>query len=185
MSNFSINSPKSRTCALKLLTLILIGSIIIACRSGHESSVSDAIVIEGDLSFKLLEFGSFYALADGLEDKIFHLIDSLEALPSSTLSEDEQELLRMVNLLKDNNLLFSPSFNLRTDEGNYRVYLDSQEYDQIKLFKREDLVRENMKIKIRLKGQPVATDLKEAPQLFRCLQILSIEKVPGKTYWRK
>ncbi len=158
---------------------------MISCQPEQKASASDTMTIEGELSFKLIEFGSYYALADGLGDQVFDLVDSLETLPASTLSEHEQDFLSIVNLLKDNGLLFLPSFNLATNQGNYRVYLDTSEYNKVSPFKREDLVKENQKVKIRLKGQLIPTSLEEAPPLFRCSEILSIEKVPGKTHWRK
>jgi NAD-specific glutamate dehydrogenase len=141
--------------------------------------------LEGDLSFKLIDFGSYYALADGLEDRVFDLIDSLNALPPSTLSEDEKEFMNTVNLLDKHNLLFLPSFNLKTEDGDYRIYLDTLQYNQISEYRRSDLVKENKKVRIKLKGYEIQPEGNTYFTLFRCKQLMAIDIIPGKTYWRK
>lgn len=163
------------------IVIVLLSLSLLACNSSANTSE----VLDGELSFELIEIGSYYALADGLGDKIFDFIDSLNALHITTLSSDEKEFLNTVNLLEENNLLFLPSFRLKTDSGNYRVYVDSTAYPEIEKYKREELVKNNTKVQIILRGRRI--DQKEGVYFptFRSHEFISIKEVPGKTYWRK
>lgn len=163
--------------------LVLI--IVSNCESSNEKNDSTLEIIESDLSFKLIEFGSFYALADGLGEEIIPYIDSLNALPQTTLSANEKQFLETANRLNDHDLLFLPSFSLTVDSLTYRVYLDASDYALIKDFNRIDLIREGKKVQIRLKGEKISADSEDNFRIFRAHKILSVEKVDGKTEWRE
>lgn len=86
--------------------------LFLGCQPNKETNSSHLETIEGDLSFKLIHFGSFYPLVDGLGEEVGHYIDSLNNVPPETLSTNEREFMNMVNLLAENDLLFLPSFLL-------------------------------------------------------------------------
>ena len=154
--------------------------LLISCNS---SSVSDNIDkdqanIEGELYFKLVNFGSYYNVPDSLVLKMELYIDSLEG--SHSPSSENRKLLDVVHVLEENDLLFKPYFNLRIDSTKIvTVYLDEKEYLKINGFNHSDLLNERKKVLVQLKGKFVTDGI------ISCEEIISTEKVEGKTYWRK
>lgn len=159
--------------------------LFLGCQPNKETNSSHLETIEGDLSFKLIDSGSFYPLVDGLGEEVGHYIDSLNNVPPETLSTNEREFMNMVNLLAENDLLFLPSFLLQSDSINYRVYLDSTEYARVHVFDRNDLLKESKKVHIQLKGEIINTPEEDGFGIFRADKIVSLKKVEGKTEWRK
>lgn len=162
--------------------LILI--LVFNCESNNDKNDSTLEIIEGNLSFKLIELGSFYALADGLGKEIIPYIDSLNTLPQTTLSENEKQFLETANRLNDHDLLLLPSFSLTVDTLTYTVYLDSTIYSVIAEFDRDELIKENKKVQIRLKGEKISTGSQATFRIFRAHELLSVQKTEGETHWR-
>ncbi|MCE7991524.1 MAG: hypothetical protein HEP71_06065 [Roseivirga sp.] len=168
-----------------LILVILILLAVSGCDSNKAANQSTLETIEGDLSFKLIDFGSFYPLADGLGNELMPYIDSLNNLPAETLSNGEKEFLGMVNVLEENDLLRLPSFLLRVDAVDYRVYVNPEDYSRISQFNRNDLISEGEIVKIQLMGMKINMADEKGFSIFRACEILSIKKSDGKTEWCK
>jgi hypothetical protein len=150
---------------------------------GLVSSTIEKRKFKGDLYFKLISIGSFYQ-ADSLKVKKFErTLDSLMRLDKGKLSKDDIELVTIYGGLKKHGLIDKPVFDLRIDSTTtYIVYTSSTEFNKIKDFKRADLINENKKVKIELTGEIINLG---TLNVLSCSTIDKVEKVDGKTYWRK
>lgn len=169
---------------IKEVLSILIGLCLlfgIACESKQEAKTDDKTgltSIKGELHFKLFSLGSYYEIPDSIIQKFESMIDSLKGLEN--ISAQDLQLIEMVEVLKENDLINKPFFHLKVDSNQIvTVYLNEKEYEKVKKFDRQDLINENKKVNISLKGRIISDGLVE------CHEITSTEKVDGKTYWRK
>ena len=153
----------------------------VSCQTKTDNTVSQSMEsrkFEGELYFKMISLGSFYGVPDSVTNKFESMIDSLNNLEK--VSDQDQQLIDLVKTLKENDLMDKPFFHLKLDSTKVvAVYLDERQYEQIKKFDRQRLINENKKVNISLKGRIIQDELVE------CYEILSTEKVEGKTYWRK
>lgn len=132
---------------------------------------------EGDLYFKLIDFGSLYGADDKTIQEFEWSLDSIRNNKNNR--KDDLELLRYFDVLKANDLHTSPYIYLRTDSGNKRIYLSVQEYEKLKKFDRHKLVVENQKVKLIIK----VTELDSG--IYYSDNISEIKLTDGATYWSK
>jgi hypothetical protein len=152
---------------LKFLVLLL---FVIGCIKKNE-------VVEGDLFFKLIDFGSFYAGND-VSIKVFEKkMDSIRW--SKIASEQDLKIIKFIDKLKKNNLLKSPWINLKTKDSVIKIYFNKTEYNKLKKYNFGDLTKRNRKVKLKLD-----LELKDT-EIYFCNKILSIEEVDGKTEFKK
>ena len=59
------------------------------------------------------------------------------------------------------------------------VYLTLSDYENIQQFDRQQLINEGKKIKLKLLGEKISENI------FYASKIIDINKIDGKTYWRK
>jgi hypothetical protein len=152
---------------LKFLVLLL---FVIACNKKDE-------VVEGDLFFKLVDFGSFYGRNDISIKSFEKKIDSIRW--SKIASEQDLKIIKFITKLKKNNLLKSPWINLKTKDTVIKIYLTEAEYNRLKKYNFRDLTERNRKVKLKLD-----LALKDT-EIYFCNKILSIEEVDGKTEFNK
>ena len=113
---------------------------------------------------------------DSTIQKFESMIDSLSGL--KFISEQDQQLIEMVAILKENELINKPFFHLKIDSTQIvTVYLDENEYEKRNKSDRQSLINENKNVRISLKVQIVDEGL------VNCQEIMSTKKVDGKTYW--
>lgn len=153
---------------MKPALLILLTSILILV-SSCEKKVE---TIEGDLYFKLIDFGSFYQSNDSF-------IHKFEEELEKDLDKNYY-FIELISKLKKHGLIYKPFIRMRIDSSNFiAVYLDESEYSKVKDYKWTELVDEGKKIRISVTGKFVEG------HMFDCSSINSIEKVDGVTYWDK
>ncbi len=133
--------------------------------------------IEGDLYFKLIDFGSLYGADEEAIAKYERIIDSLRAIKAP--GTQELWLIRHHDFLKRNKLMQLPSIHVKTDSGICRVYLSEEEYDRLKTFDRITLFHEGKKVSLSIQVKK----LEEENYLGK--KILSLEVVEGQTYVEK
>ena len=162
-----------------LLGLCLL--IVVSCQTKIDNKIDQNVEsqeIEGELYFKLISMGSFYDVPDSTITKFESMMDSLNS--KENISEQDQKLIERIKVLKENNLIKKPFFQLKIDSVQIlTVYVSEDEYVKVKQFDRQKLINENKKVDISLKGQIIEEGIVD------CYEILSTEKVNGKTYWRK
>jgi len=135
-------------------------------------------VIEGDLYFKLISLGSFYNVPSDKKNEFLLIIDSLKQKES--ISEQDKELVKMIDLLTENELIDKPFFHLKLDSTKVvTVYLNQVDYDEISQFERQKLINEGKKVKVKLLGEEISENI------YFVNKVLNINKIDGKTYWRK
>jgi hypothetical protein len=159
-----------------ILTIGLVGLIL-------SSSTVEKRKFEGDLYFKLISIGSYYN-ADSFSVKRFdRTLDSLLKVDKQKLSKDNLELVKVYGGLKQHGLIHKLSFNIKIDSiTNYIVYVNEAEFNKVKDFKQDDLIKENKKVRVELTGEIVNLG---TLNVIACSTIDKVEKVEGKTYWRK
>ncbi|KXX69453.1 hypothetical protein AVL50_19065 [Flammeovirga sp. SJP92] len=135
-------------------------------------------LIQGDLYFKLISFGSLYGVPDDLKTKYISMIDSIKQLDS--IPQQDKEVIETHNILTENELIDKPYFHLKVDSVEIiTVYLDETEFAEISKFNRQELINEGKKIKLSLQGKMIRNDIFYANEIHR------LDKIDGKTYWRK
>lgn len=137
----------------------------------------------GDLFFKLISLGSFYHGDSLAITKLNHYLDSLKSINPDSLTRNDKETLDIFDGLKRHGLIEKPFFHIRLDSLiTYIVYVDTIEYKKIKDFGQQELINENKKIKIGLTGDIVNLG---TLKVIDCSTIDKVEKLDGKTFWRK
>jgi len=152
-----------------ILTFLTLTALTIACRQSQR----DRKIVEGDLFFSAFRYGSFYNQPDSLI-KAFETYADTATVDSS--SSFDNQLLQAYHLLKKENLLFSPFVELRINDSSIiKLYLDSTDYDQIKIYARKGLQINNKKIRIIAETKELGTGLSI------CTKLISVEKIDGLT----
>lgn len=135
-------------------------------------------VIQGDLYFKLISFGSLYGVSDMLRTKYNSMIDSIKQLDS--VPQQDIELIKIHDILTNNGLIDKPYLHLKVDSTQIMtVYLDEEEFKEISKLKRQELINEGKKIRLKLLGREIRNEI------FYASEITELDKIDGKTYWRK
>ena len=156
---------------MKNITLtLIIGLLILSCTKNEKE-------IEGDLYFKLIDVGSFYGTDEKTIEKFEKYFDSIRW--SKTAEKDDLEIIRVFDILKSNNLLKSPWVNLKTDSDIKTIYLYEKEYQKLKKYDRNELIKDNKKVSLKIKVSELDGGI------YYSDKIEEIKLVDGKTYWRK
>ena len=152
-----------------ILILLTFSLPTISCRQDSQ----DNSIIEGDLFFRPFRYGSFYNQPDSLIKAFVAYADTAKI---DNASSADKELLTTYNLLKKEHRLFSPFVELRVNDSSIiKLYLDSVDYDRIKIFKRQQLQAENKKIRVKAQCKEIANGLSI------CKKLISVDKINGLT----
>lgn len=158
-----------------IFTISIIGLIL-------SSTVIQPRKFKGELYFKLINIGSYYNADSSNIIKFERTLDSLMKVDPQQLSKDNLAFVNIYGGLKKHNLIYKPSFDLKVDSAIYIVYVDSTEFNKVKHFDRNQLISENKKVELELVGEIINLG---ALNVISCSTIEKVEKVDGKTYWRK
>ena len=141
----------------------------IACRQNQK----DITIVEGDLFFSPFRYGSFYNQPDSL---IKAFVAYADTATLDSLSSIDKQLLDTYHLLKKENRLFSPFVELRLNDSSIvKLYLDSVDYDKIKIFKKQELQANKKKIRIKAQSKDLGNGLSI------CTKLISVDKLDGLT----
>lgn len=156
---------------LAIMTILL---TISSCQRNNIKTV------EGDLYFKLIEFQRFFDAPDSVLTKIE---TSLKTVDKDTLTEQDKKNYNLLLFMADKQLLRKPFVRLRLDNGEIvMVFLNSNDYEKIKDYNYSDLVRDNKKIRIKADVSELKYDSFTA---YESTKLISIDRIDGKTYWKK
>ena len=159
----------------KRLSFILF-SIIITLNFFSCNTDSNNKLIEGDLYFDWLHFGSFYNQPDSIIDNVKLYADTVNRKQADSV---DLNILAMYDILKKEDLLYKPFIDLKLDNGSLvKMYFTNDEYDKIKIYKRKDLL--DTKKKIRIKAE--VHDL--GMRMVLSIKVVSIIKLDGQTLQR-
>lgn len=158
----------------RIISILTIFILFTNCQTDRKDT------IEGDLYFKLVEFPSFFDAPDSTLTKIEN---DLKTVNNHTLNKQDKKIYDYLQFLSDKKLLRKPFIRLRQDNGEIKmVFLDTLDYKKIKEYNYNDLENHNKKIRIKAKVSELKYD---TITLFESTKLISINKIDGKTYWKK
>jgi hypothetical protein len=154
----------------RLLPTILI--LLFGCNNHPKTDT-----LTGDLYFDFFRVGNFYNMPDSVINRIENNFDTLTW---ETTSEEDRRLWTLYKKLKDEKLLFAPFIKLLTEKDSVvTLYLDTLDYNEIKIYKLKRLQDEQKKVRIEAK-------VKEIDQgLFYCTDLVNIYLVDGATLMKQ
>ena len=148
-----------KTTSLFCFLMLLIG---VSCQDEKD-------VLEGDLYFSYLRFGSFYHQPDTIFRRF-------QAFANTAQMDRDSSFLAQYQTLKRENLLYSPFVDLELkDNSIITLYLQPSDYDKIKIYKRKDLRTSRTKINIKARVKSLGN------KLFLCEDLISIDRISGVT----
>lgn len=154
----------------KILPIIFI--LVLACKNQPRTNI-----LTGDLYFSYLRVGSYYNQPDSLVKKSQLYFDSL-ALEKTDAETNKLE--RLYTILKKKKMLFQPFVQLMIQEDSVVIlYLDTLDYNQIKVYKRQRLQDENKVVRIEASVTMIDSGF------FYCDELKRIELVHGNTLQRQ
>jgi len=154
----------------KVIQILLISFVLTSCSN-------DVKVVEGDLYFKLVDFGSFYS-AD--KETINYFKKSADSIRSEKFpTKYDVEFLTFYDTLKKNDLLLSPWINLKTESDIIKIYMNEKDYKVLEKFERNKLVKENKKVRLIIQVKVLDSGI------YYSKKISDIKIIDGQTYWRK
>lgn len=157
-----------------IVTILTILALITGCRTGNKMTV------EGDLYFKLVDFPTFFDAPDSVLTKFE---TSIKTVNKDTLTEQDKKIYNLLQFMSDKELLRKPFIRLRQDNGEIiMLFLNAIDYGKIKDYNYNDLVQDNKKIRIKAEVSELKYD---SLTVYETLKLISIDKIDGKTYWKK
>jgi hypothetical protein len=133
--------------------------------------------LTGDLYFSFFRLGNYYNQPDSLVRKSETYFDTVTI---EKLNSGDKKVLTQYRILKEKNLLFRPFVYLRIkDDSVVTLYLDSLDYDKIKIYKRQKLQDDNKKV--RIEASVIMID----SGLFNCEKLKRVDIVDGETLQRE
>ena len=130
--------------------------------------------LTGDLYFGFFRIGSYYNQPDSLIEKYekYFLTTNLDTLP-----REEKVLFDQYNKLKKHDLLYSPFVQVLVERDSIiMLYLNLEDYNKIKIYKRQKLQDENKKVQI------FAFVEKIDNKLYYCKNLDKVLVVDGQTF---
>ena len=146
------------------LFLLTVFVSLISCKT-------EVKTLEGDLYFKLIDPYRVFDAPDSVLKKI-------EAT-SSLVNKDNEVLKFMV----EKRLLRKPFIRIIDDNGEIKiVFLNSADYEKIKDYNYNELIKENKKIRVRVEGLDLHH---KSLKVYETSKLIAIEKIDGKTQRKK
>jgi hypothetical protein len=154
----------------RLLPTILI--LIFGCNSGQNTET-----LTGDLYFSFFRLGNYYNQPDSLVKQFEVYFDTLIIEKANS---GDKRFIKQYRILKEKNLLYRPFIYLKVqDDSVVTLYLDTLDYDRIKIYKRQKLQDDNKKVKIE------ATVTMIDSGLYNCEKLIRVDLVDGETLQRQ
>lgn len=154
-------------------SLIVIFCILfVACQKK-----ADEETLSGDLYFGFFRYGSFYNQPDSIVRRISSHYDTL-SLENAAL--EDRRILRQYKTVKTEKLMYHPFVNIKTNlDSIVTLYLDTLDYNKIKINKRKELQDRNKKVRIEAEVKKLDDGL------YYCIQLKSVEIIEGQTLPRQ
>ncbi len=148
---------------MKGIILLITSFFVFGCEPSNK-------IIEGDLYFSFFRLSSYY----NLSDSIIHRLDSI--FNSDKNFKIGNSIYEKYNILKKENLLYSPFIELKLDNDSViTLYTNNNDYEKIKLNKIKDLQANFKKIRIKANCRYLGYNL------YKCNNILELKKIDGQT----
>lgn len=157
---------------------ILLILVILVTTASFQAN--DTRTVEGDLYFVAVDFFRYFDASDSVLTK---LEDSIKSVNKDTLDEHEKQMFELFGFMSEKRLLREPFIRLRQDDGKIALlFLNQPDYEKVKDKNRQDLVRQNKRIRIRAEVSEIKYD---SLTVYEAIKLISVEELEGKTYWGK
>lgn len=137
-------------------------------------------IIKGVLSFPFFSWGSYYGGVDSLVVKLDKELNRLEQKDTSLLTPNDIETLNIYGRLRKARLIYRPFFHLQSDSSLYIVYMDSVAYDNINIYTKDGLEKENAFIEIELLGEFINLGDIDVIKCNKLLRVRKMKKQNGR-----
>jgi len=155
----------------KIIAIIMLTIFtVLSCKTKTE-------IIEGDLYFKLIDFGSFYGADKKQIEEFEKIIDSLRL--TKLTSKNDQRFIEYYDNLKKYKLINYPCIKIKSDTIIRQIYLAESEYEKVKDYKWSDLRTKKKRVNLRIEVQ------KFDEKIFFSDKIIDFKEIEGETYWKK
>lgn len=142
--------------------------------SSCSSKKQESKILEGDLYYSWLRIGSFYNQPESIIEKVKLYADTVNR---KTIDLSDLRTLKMYEILKQENLLYMPFIDLKLDNDEIvKIYFTTDDYEKIKIYKRQDLFDTKKKIRIKIEVRDLGFEMALSTNL------LSVTKVDGQTF---
>ncbi len=159
---------------IKQLPSIILMLLLLAACQPQERKITAGTTIEGDLYFGFLRMGSLYNAPDTEVHKYKLYADSL------LKQKDLDTFGKKYTLLQKENLLYHPFVEVRLDNDSIiNLYLDSADYEQIRVYTYHELRDAHKKLRIKAIVQQLGYGM------VVCKELVLVEKMEGVTQPRE
>ena len=156
---------------MRITTLL---SILLLASCSRESN--DLTI--GELYFSSLRIGNLYGAADSTIRNAELYLDTarIEMADSS-----DAEAIRICRRFRDEGFMYKPFLDLRRSDSTYvKLYLDSADYDKIKVYKWRYLLDNKKKVVVR--GRTQSLRKLSGDELYYCTEFIEAKLVDGATF---
>ncbi|CAN5254730.1 hypothetical protein BH09BAC3_BH09BAC3_19790 [soil metagenome] len=151
-----------------LMLAVLIGT---GCSTKQEENL-----FTGDLYFARIRFGSYYNLTDSIRQRIVNVMDTVAIARADSSS---RAFIEIFNKLDAEGMLYKPYVDLKVGENSYvKLYMDSTDYNEIKVYKRKFLQNAHKKVIIKAHTREIGN--MSLPLLY-CVKLVDVRVVDGET----
>jgi len=152
----------------RLLFFIL---LIVFSSCNHKVEISS---LTGDLYFGFFRIGSYYNQPDSA---IVKFEEYYSKTNFDTVNQDEKELFEQYENLKERDLLYKPFVEIFVENDSVvRLYLEIEDYNKIKIHKRQKLQDANKKVRIEASVSNIDN------KMYYCEKLEKISVVDGQTF---
>ncbi|MEJ1240501.1 hypothetical protein WBG78_20325 [Chryseolinea sp. T2] len=154
------------------ITILLLILFFASC-----SKESDDLTI-GELYFSSLRIGNLYGAADSTIRNAELYLDTARL---ETADSSDSEAIRLFRRFRDEGFMYKPFVDLRRSDSTYvKLYLDSADYDKIKVYKWKYLLDNKKKVIIR--GRTKSLGKLAGDELYYCTEFIEAKLVDGATF---
>jgi len=152
--------------------VVLFVLTICSCTKEHD----DHLYI-GELYFNEFQLGSYYNLDDSTRTRFEYSMDTTDL---SKADSSQLKFIRLYRKFREEGLLYKPFVDLRLNDSSFvKLYLDSSDYNKIKIHKWQDLLDRQKKVVIW--GRTKELGRLDFPLLY-CTDLVDVEVKDGQTF---
>jgi hypothetical protein len=132
----------------------------------------------GELYFSSWRIGNLYGAPDSLRRSAELYLDTARIEKADSSDAGAIVLYRK---LREEGFLYKPFVDLRVNDSTYvQLYLDSADYDRIKIHKRKDLLDNKKKVVVRGRTRPLGKT--GSNEMLYCTEFIEAKLVDGATF---
>ena len=131
----------------------------------------------GELYFTSFRLGSYYNLDDSTRTNFEYSLDTTDL---SKADSSQLKFIKIYRKFSEEGLLYKPFVDLKLNDSSFvKLYMDSSDYDRIKIYKWRDLLDRQKKVVIW--GRTRELGRLDFPLLY-CTELIDIEVKDGQTF---